>query len=161
RRRGGQSRGSSARRTAVEQSAGFDGECAPGNRGATGFSWRQSRLSGGSARRLPAARGGLGGGEHPAGRRGLALSAAGPLPRAWRMRRPIQKIKRPGGNNNEDTDNLPAGPAQGVDRCRGRKRGRLGRIGGAGGERGHAATDRGGEEGGQGRLLYLDRLAGG
>ena len=64
---------------------GLDGQCDACNRRASGVPRRQPGLSGGGARRNAVARGGVGGGEHPAGIVGLALSAAGPLPRVERI----------------------------------------------------------------------------
>src|SRR5260370_16325 len=63
----------------------------------------------------------------------------------------------------EEKEGSPLPPprrAQGLDRHCGIGRVRVGYVSGPARERGHATADRGGEEGGQGRLLYFDRPAG-
>src|SRR5689334_16278282 len=78
-RRGGNRR-SPAPRAAVRDQARHDRERAAGNRGASGLSRRQPRLSGAGAGRHAAAGGRSRGGEHRARLPGLAPFAAGSLP---------------------------------------------------------------------------------
>src|SRR5438034_1286643 len=70
RRRRGRRCHSPARGAAVGGKARGGGKRRAGNRGAAGFSRRESRLSRGDARRHPVARGRVGGGKHPRGRSG-------------------------------------------------------------------------------------------
>ena len=116
-----------------------------GDGGAAGLSRRQPRLSGRAAGRHPAARRDVAGREHRAGRRGLAASAAGKLPRAERMsghqRRhdTTTKLDRRGTMTKPIISRRDV--LKGSDRARGVERVRVARAGGrAAGERGHAGS---------------------
>src|SRR5262249_55753162 len=117
-----------ARGRDVGREAGGDGKRRAGNRRATGLSRRQPRLSRGDVRRHPVARAGAGGRKHPAGRVGVAPSAARGLPRAQRMSLRGNDI---GGEDDDEAAYLfPPRRAQRLGRHCGIGRVRVGYVGG-------------------------------
>ena len=83
--RRGRDLGPPARRRPVGEQARHERQRGAGDRGAAGLSRLEPRLYGRGCGRHATARGHLGGRERSAGRVGVALSAAGTLPRAERM----------------------------------------------------------------------------
>ena len=89
--------GAPARDPAVGAEAARDREHPAGDGGAAGLPGLEPRLHGRAAGRDAAARGGVAGGEHRAGRVGLAASAAGTMPVHERVERTIAaRRERPG-----------------------------------------------------------------